>query len=61
MQLITLLLSFRLVYYFMILAKKDQIKVRSLPTRVTIPEAVGKAAKMGQPLFLTPGIGGGAQ
>ncbi len=47
------------MYYYMAIAKKGQIKVRTLPAMEAIPEAVGRAAEMGQPLFWTPGIGGG--
>lgn len=47
------------MYYYMRQAKTVQIKVRTLPAMEAIPEAVGRAAEMGKPLFWTPGIGGG--
>jgi hypothetical protein len=47
------------MYYYMRKAKTIQIKVRTLPAMEAIPEAVGRAAEMGRPLFWTPGIGGG--
>lgn len=59
MTFVVLILSFALMYYFMSTSKRGQIKVRTLPAMVAIPEAVGRAAEMGQPLFWTPGIGGG--
>jgi hypothetical protein len=59
MSLIALVLIFALMYYYMTMSKKGQIKVRTLPAMVAVPEAVGRAAEMGAPLFWTPGIGGG--
>jgi len=46
------------MYYYMRKAKTDPIKVRTLPAMAAIPEAVGRAAEMGKPLFWTPGIAG---
>ncbi len=59
MTLILMLLDFALMYYFMSVAKEKEIKVRTLPAMTAIPEAVGRAAEMGQPVFWTPGIAGG--
>jgi len=59
MTLILMLVDFALMYYFMSVAKEKEIKVRTLPAMTAIPEAVGRAAEMGQPVFWTPGIGGG--
>jgi len=60
MSLIILLLTFILMYYYMSIGKGGAaIKIRTLPAMVAIPEAVGRAAEMGQPLFWTLGVGGG--
>lgn len=59
MSFIILILTFGLMYYFMYLGRRGyKVKVRTLPAMVAIPEAVGRAAEMGAPLFWTPGIAG---
>jgi hypothetical protein len=58
--LLILLLSYILFYIFMYLGRKGwEIPIRMLPPMAAIPEAVGRAAEMGKPVFYTTGIGGG--
>jgi hypothetical protein len=60
MTFILLILTFILMYYYMSLGKKGTIfRIRTLPAIQAIPEAVGRAAEMGQPVMWTPGIAGG--
>lgn len=60
MSFIILMLTFALMYYFMYQGKRGmRIRVRTLPAMIAIPEAVGRAAEMGKPVFWTNGIGGG--
>lgn len=60
MTFIFLVLTFAVMYYYMYTSRNGHnIKVRTLPAMQAIPEAVGRAAEMGQPLFWTPGVGGG--
>jgi len=60
MTFILLILTFALMYYYMYLGKQGKtFKIRTLPAIQAIPEAVGRAAEMGQPVMWTPGIAGG--
>jgi len=60
MTFILLILTFVAMYYYMNLSKQGKtFKIRTLPAIQAIPEAVGRAAEMGQPVMWTPGIGGG--
>ncbi len=54
-----MIVTFGVMYYYMSISKKNDFKIRTLPAMLAIPEAVGRAAEMGQPVFWTPGIGGG--
>jgi hypothetical protein len=54
-----MIITFGVMYYYMSISKKNDFKIRTLPAMLAIPEAVGRAAEMGQPVFWTPGIGGG--
>jgi len=59
MAFIVLIVAFALFYLYMYLGKTGrEIWVRTLPAMAAIPEAVGRAAEMGRPLYFTPGIGG---
>jgi len=59
MAFILLIVAFALFYLYMYLGKTGkEIWVRSLPAMAAIPEAVGRAAEMGKPVYFTPGIGG---
>ena len=58
MTFILMILIFALMYYFMSIDKKTQYSIRSMPAMSAIPEAVGRAAEMGRPVFWTPGISG---
>jgi len=59
MAFILLIVAFALFYLYMYLGKTGkEIWVRTLPAMVAIPEAVGRAAEMGKPVYFTPGIGG---
>ena len=58
MAFIVLLLSYGLFYLFMYLGKMGrEIYIRTLPAMAAIPEAVGRCAEMGRPLYYTTGIG----
>ena len=60
MAFILLIVSFALFYLYMYLGKtRENIWVRTMPAMAAIPEAVGRCAEMGRPLYYTPGIGGG--
>jgi hypothetical protein len=60
MTFILLILTFVAMYYYMHLGKQGKVfKIRTLPAIQAIPEAVGRAAEMGQPVMWTPGIAGG--
>jgi len=54
-----MIVTFGVMYYYMSISKKSDFKIRTLPAMLAIPEAVGRAAEMGKPVFWTPGIGGG--
>jgi len=54
-----MIITFGVMYYYMSISKKSDFKIRTLPAMLAIPEAVGRAAEMGKPVFWTPGIGGG--
>ena len=55
--LILLLGSFALYYIYTKLAEQGkEFKIRSLPPLEAIPEAVGRCAEMGRPMFYTTGI-----
>ena len=56
---ILLILTFGVMYYFMTIGKDRETRIRTLPAMNAIPEAVGRAAEMGQPVVWTVGIGGG--
>ena len=56
--LVVLILSFALFYFFMDQAKKgSKIKARTFPAVAAIPEAVGRAAEMGKPIYYSTGQG----
>jgi len=58
MQLIFLVVTFVLFYIYMYLGSRGQeVTIRTLPPMAAMPEAVGRAAEMGRPLFYTTGIG----
>ncbi|MFA9496324.1 MAG: DUF6754 domain-containing protein [Candidatus Bathyarchaeota archaeon] len=58
MTFIIMIIIFALMYYFMSINKEGQYTIRSMPAMSAIPEAVGRAAEMGRPVFWTPGISG---
>lgn len=58
MTFIIMVVTFGLMYYYMALKKEKDYKIRTLPALTAIPEAVGRAAEMGKPVFWTPGISG---
>jgi len=58
MTFIIMIIIFALMYYFMSINKESQYTIRTLPAMLAIPEAVGRAAEMGRPVFWTPGISG---
>lgn len=58
MTFIVMIIFFALMYYFMMINKDEQYTIRSMPAMEAIPEAVGRAAEMGRPVFWTPGISG---
>ena len=58
MTFIIMIIIFALMYYFMSIDKESQYTIRSMPAMSAIPEAVGRAAEMGRPVFWTPGISG---
>ena len=59
MAFLLLIVSFALFYLYMYLGKtRKDIWVRSMPAMAAIPEAVGRCAEMGRPLYWTPGIAG---
>ena len=56
--LILLLASFGLFYYYMLQVKGGKkYKVRTFPAVTAIPEAVGRAAEMGKPVYFSTGLG----
>jgi hypothetical protein len=56
--LIFLLVSFAIVYYTIRKAQKGRVpKIRPFPAIEAIPEAVGRCAEMGRPIFAAPGMG----
>jgi hypothetical protein len=58
MTFILMVLTFIVMYYYMAINKEEEYHIRTLPAMTAIPEAVGRAAEMGQPVFWTPGISG---
>lgn len=59
MAFILLIVGFALFYIWMYLGRTGrEIYVRAFPAMEAIPEAVGRCAEMGSPLFYTTGIGG---
>jgi hypothetical protein len=59
MAFVLMIVAFVLFYLYMYLGKTGmRITVRSLPAMAAIPEAVGRAAEMGKPVYYTPGIAG---
>jgi len=54
--LILMIVFFVFMYYFMSLNKEEEYTIRAMPAIQAIPEAVGRAAEMGRPVFWTPGI-----
>jgi len=58
MTFIYMIVFFVLMYYYMSINKEEQYTIRSMPAMQAIPEAVGRAAEMGRPVFWTPGISG---
>ncbi|MCW4050257.1 MAG: hypothetical protein NWE89_11050 [Candidatus Bathyarchaeota archaeon] len=59
MTFVLMILTFAVMYYYMSISKKKEYTIRSMPAMDAIPEAVGRAAEMGKPVFWTVGIGGG--
>jgi len=59
MTFVIMILTFIVMYYYMAINKEEEYHIRTLPAMTAIPEAVGRAAEMGKPVFWTPGIGGG--
>jgi uncharacterized membrane protein len=58
--LLLLIASFALFYAYMRLAKGGmKIKVRTFPAVAAIPEAIGRAAEMGKPVYYSTGMGQG--
>jgi hypothetical protein len=56
--LLLLIASFALFYAYMRLAKGGmKIKVRTFPAVAAIPEAIGRAAEMGKPVYYSTGLG----
>lgn len=58
MTFIIMIVIFALMYYFMSINKEAKYTIRSMPALAAIPEAVGRAAEMGRPVFWTPGMSG---
>jgi len=53
-----LIISFVLFYYYMSAGKRGaKISVRTLPAVLAIPEAIGRAAEMGRPVYYTTASG----
>jgi hypothetical protein len=53
------IITFGLFYAMMYLGKHGrEVKVRALPAMNAIPEAIGRAAEMGRPVFYTTGTAG---
>ena len=58
--LLFLAISFILFYFYMQQAKSGvKISARTFPAVAAIPEAVGRAAEMGKPVYYTTGLGMG--
>jgi hypothetical protein len=56
--LLLLIASFALFYAYMRFAKGGmKIKVRTFPAVAAIPEAIGRAAEMGKPVYYSTGLG----
>jgi hypothetical protein len=54
--LLLLIASFILFYVYMTWAKGGmKIKIRTFPAVAAIPEAIGRAAEMGKPVYFSPG------
>jgi hypothetical protein len=58
MTFIVMIVTFIVMYYYMSINKEEEYTIRNLPAMEAIPEAVGRAAEMGAPVFWTPGISG---
>jgi hypothetical protein len=58
MTFIYMVIIFALMYYYMSINKDEEYTIRAMPAMAAIPEAVGRAAEMGRPVFWTPGISG---
>jgi len=57
-SLIILLVSFILFYFYMQQIRHGaSIKARTFPAIAAIPEAVGRAAEMGKPIYFSSGLG----
>jgi hypothetical protein len=57
-SILILLVSFALFYFFMQQSKGGaKFKVRTFPAVTAIPEAVGRAAEMGKPIYYSTGLG----
>lgn len=58
--LLLLIAAFALFYAYMALAKGGmKIKARTFPAVAAIPEAIGRAAEMGRPVYYSTGMGQG--
>jgi hypothetical protein len=56
--LLLLIVSFVLFYYYMENAKRGHlVKARTFPAVAAIPEAIGRAAEMGKPVYYSTGDG----
>ncbi len=58
MTFVYMVIIFVLMYYYMSIKKDEEYTIRAMPAMNAIPEAVGRAAEMGRPVFWTPGISG---
>lgn len=53
-----MVITFAAMYYYMAIRKDKDYTIRALPALNAIPEAVGRAAEMGRPVFWSPGMSG---
>jgi len=51
MTFVLMVLTFIVMYYYMAINKEEEYHIRTLLAMTAIPEAVGRAAKIGQPVF----------
>jgi hypothetical protein len=58
MTFVWMIITFGAMYYYMSINKEEEYNIRNLPAMEARPEAVGRAAEMGQPVVWTPGISG---